>query len=106
MSQYGILHLVGGSPWHWCSGCGRRWQPKPARFHIHVHDEIIQDSAGLCTCHASQFRPFPEQDATRAAYAVGGLDAVHLIEMQLYLDSLTPAAVEHERMWLKWGLGQ
>ncbi len=103
MSSGNILHLIGGTPWHWCAGCGRRWQPKPMRFQ--VHDEIIQDSAGLCSCHASQFRPFPEQDATRAAYAVGGLEAVHLIEMQLYLETLDPATLARERLWLKLGLG-
>jgi len=58
-------HLLDEEAFWWCTHCGVRW-------------------LGGCLCSSRHLQPFPDQGAARAAFALGGISAVHAIELELY----------------------
>jgi hypothetical protein len=74
-------HLTGGIAWWWCRFCGYRWEPDDRYVTI---QPVPSPRRSHCAHPASALMAFPDQAVVRAAYALGGLAAVHVIERQLW----------------------
>lgn len=62
--------------WVWCTCCGMLWAKGTG------DDEGL----AMCICDDAESVEFPDPEVVRAARAIGGDEAVHAIERQLYLD--------------------
>lgn len=65
--------------WAWCTACGCFHQENP------------------CSCDPRKMRSFPDQEAAKAAYALGGDPALHAMEQALFTRLRLKAQRERER---------